>query len=83
MTMKKALLGLPILGASLFASPASADPYLWCAVTGAQGSEVCAFRTLAECREAISEFGGVCSPNLAYDRCDTASNSRRHHALRY
>ena len=81
--MKNALLALPLLGLSFLASPAHADPYLWCAVSGPGGSEVCSFRTLAECRDAISQMGGVCSPNLTYNRRDAGGTARRHHALRY
>jgi hypothetical protein len=81
-TMKRTLLALPLLGLGLLSPPAHADPYLWCAVTG-PGNEVCSFRTLAQCREVISEVGGACSPNLAYSRRDVGTTARRHHALRY
>jgi hypothetical protein len=81
--MKKILLALPLLGLSCLSSPATADQDLWCAVIGGHGEEVCSFRTLAECREAISEAGGVCSPNLGYNRRDAGVTARHHRALRF
>jgi len=48
-------------------SSARADPYRWCAEYGGRnGGTNCYFRTLTQCRAAISGNGGFCRPNQFY-----------------
>jgi len=91
---KRAIMRSKIVALSMFAAlssfgtaaPALAaqqtDPYLWCAVYDSSGAENCFYKTLEQCRAAITG-GGACSPNLAYDRSAKGGLGRRHHALRY
>jgi hypothetical protein len=50
-------------------SPASADPYPWCAVYGGNsgGSSNCGFVSIEQCRATVSGTGGTCEPNQFYD----------------
>jgi len=70
--MYKALCGLAVaagFATSLFfiVSPATADPYKWCAVYGGNfGGSNCGFVTLEQCRATISGIGGFCEPNQFY-----------------
>ena len=71
--MRKALYGLAVaagFATSLFfvASPATADPYKWCAVYGGDmgGASNCGFVTIEQCRATISGIGGSCEPNQFY-----------------
>jgi hypothetical protein len=79
LSMFAALSGFGTAAPALAAQP---DPYLWCAVYDSSGAENCFYKTLEQCRAAISG-GGACSPNLAYDRRANGGLGRRHHALRY
>ena len=58
------LLMLPDSGTS----PATADPYRWCAVLGGTGDvgTNCYFMTLEQCQATISGVGGFCTPNYLY-----------------
>src|SRR5205085_341121 len=50
--------------------PAKADPYPWCAQYGGGqngGAANCYFRTIEQCRAAISGMGGWCMPNQFFD----------------
>jgi hypothetical protein len=78
--MRFGLFALSLLGVSLFSAPGHADPYRWCVVYGGNGGESCYFKTLEECRAAIT-FGGECNPNASYSEPD--SLGRHHHAIRY
>jgi hypothetical protein len=45
------------------------DPYPWCAEYsggGLDGAKNCYFRTLEQCRAAVSGVGGFCTPNPFY-----------------
>ena len=45
-----------------------ADPYRWCAISGAGcGGNNCYFTTLEQCRAQIAGMGGSCQPNPFYD----------------
>lgn len=58
-----------IAAISVFAQPAAAIEYPWCAEYGAGtdgGGRNCGFSTLEQCRETISGMGGSCEPNLFY-----------------
>jgi len=64
--MKRALLAFGLL---LLATPSHADPYRWCAEYGGAfggGGTNCYFRTLSQCRQAVSGVGGFCRPNQFY-----------------
>ncbi len=61
-----------ILAAGLLvcASAAQADPYPWCAQYGggrSGGASNCYFKTIQQCRAAVSGVGGFCRPNMFYD----------------
>ena len=62
-------------------SPATADPYKWCAVynTG-DAAHNCGFVTIEQCRATISGIGGFCEPNQFYTGPDKkpAKRSRKH-----
>jgi hypothetical protein len=54
-----------------FAQSAKADPYRWCAqysggAFGGGGTN-CYFKTIEQCRAAVSGVGGFCVPNGFYD----------------
>ena len=60
-------------------SPATADPYKWCAVYGnGFGGSNCGFVTLEQCRETISGMGGFCEPNQFYTGPEKAPAKRTH-----
>jgi hypothetical protein len=62
------LAAIALLSVAALATPASADPYPWCAVYGPDGgSQNCYMQTLQQCREQISGVGGSCRPNPFYD----------------
>jgi hypothetical protein len=55
---------------SVYATPAHADPYRWCADYGGGrggGGTNCYFMTIQQCRAAISGVGGFCRENGFYD----------------
>ena len=85
--MWKVLIGFAIatgFATSLFfiVSPATADPYKWCAVYGGRGSggTNCGFVTIEQCRATISGMGGSCEPNQFYTGPDKepAKRTRKH-----
>jgi len=59
----------------IFASPAVADPYKWCAVYRAGGSN-CGFTTIDQCQATVSGVGGFCQPNQFYTGPDKSSAQR-------
>jgi hypothetical protein len=68
--MSKALVTLAAIAgfAALFAGPAAADPYKWCAQYGGRdgGATNCGFVSLAQCQATISGMGGFCAINQFY-----------------
>ncbi len=81
--MRKALLGLAIaagFAAPFFATPASADPYRWCAMYGGGmggGASNCGFVSLEQCRLTASGMGGFCLENQFYSGAGPAVSSKR------
>lgn len=68
-----------ILAAAATPGTASADTYRWCAQYGGKsGATNCYFRTLEQCRAAISGLGGFCQPNNFYTGPDEPRRKRRH-----
>ena len=71
-SMRQAILGLAVaagFAVPFFATPASADPYRWCALYGgAQGGGAtnCGFVTIEQCRATLSGMGGYCVENQFY-----------------
>jgi len=57
------------LGLIACAQPSRAETYPWCAQI--QGSSICAYSTLEQCRAAVSGNGGYCDQN-PMDHRDTA-----------
>ena len=69
--MCKLLYGLALgigFAASCFfvISPATADPYKWCALYSARGATNCGFNTIEQCRATIAGAGGSCVRNQFY-----------------
>lgn len=68
--MPKALVMLAALGgfAALFAGPAAADPYKWCAHYGMRGGGAsnCGFTSWAQCQATVGGIGGFCAINQFY-----------------
>ena len=67
--MRLALTALVLLGTSVFAQPAKADPYPWCAIYGGGsqgGGESCYYLTFERCLDQIRGMGGFCNPNPGY-----------------
>jgi hypothetical protein len=64
-----ALIVITLAFAPTLATPASADPYRWCAdySGGRGGSTNCYFMTYQQCRAAISGNGGFCRENGFFD----------------
>lgn len=69
--MRAAVLSLATLALGLMpASPASADPYRWCAEYGGMfggGHTSCYFQTFQQCQASVSGVGGFCRQNTFYD----------------
>jgi Protein of unknown function (DUF3551) len=73
--MRNALAGLGLLMAA-FVTPASADPYRYCALLAVEGGATnCYFVTLQQCQLAVSGNGGFCSANPFYT--GTADGARK------
>ena len=72
--MYKALFGLAVVAGcaalSLFAvSPATAEPYKWCAVYSVGDAAYnCGFVTIEQCRATVSGIGGFCAPKQILHR---------------
>ena len=67
--MRSAAIALGLFFSVGLASPSHADPSRWCAEYGGffgGGGTNCYFRTLQQCRAAISGNGGYCRPNTFY-----------------
>ena len=78
--MHRALPSVLLLIAAMAATPAqAADPYRWCAHYGSEdgGGNNCYFRTLEQCRWAISGNGGMCTPNTFYTGTPAEGPRRR------
>lgn len=61
-------------------SPASSDPYRWCAEYGGfrgGGGTNCYFVTIQQCRAAVSGVGGFCRPNPFYTGPDRPAGRGR------
>ncbi len=67
--MRMACAIFTVLAMGSLLSPATADPYRWCAVYGAShGGRNCGFVTLQQCRATIlGDNRAVCVPNPYYD----------------
>ena len=69
--MHRTAFAFGLLLCAFVASPASADPYRWCAVgIGGDGLSNCYFLTLEQCRAAVSGAGYFCRPNNFYTGAD-------------
>jgi len=85
--MFKMIIGLAVVGfvvlLSSITSPATADPYPWCANYGTPGGTNCGFVTLEQCRATISGMGGFCEPNQFYTGPQNLPASRKQKYSRY
>jgi Protein of unknown function (DUF3551) len=79
--MFKMVIGLTVVAfvmlLSSVSSPATADPYPWCANYGTPGGTNCGFVTIEQCRATISGMGGWCEPNQFYTGPDNLATARK------
>lgn len=72
-----AFAGFATAAVLLAATPASADPYRWCAQYGRDGGRNCGFVTLQQCQATVSGIGGFCERNPFYTGPDRPVRSHR------
>jgi hypothetical protein len=77
--MRVAPIALALLGTALFAEPAKADPYPWCAVYGNTGDsrERCYDLTCEACLAQIRGLVGCCNNNPGYTGPAASSGDNR------
>jgi hypothetical protein len=60
---------LAVAAMTMFARPAAAIEYPWCAQYSGMGDggRNCGFSTIEQCMATVSGIGGFCEPNLFYN----------------